>query len=370
MANLFSPLKLAAVELPNRIIVSPMSQYSAVDGKPTDWHFIHYGSLANSGAALVTVESTHVTAEGRGTPACLGIYTDEQEAGFARIVDAVHEHGSSLIGLQLNHSGRKASSTLPWEPVKGALEPGRGWQTISSFDEPFGDGWPIPSMASAEDLERTIDAYVTATRRALRAGFDTLEVHAAHGYLLHSFLSPLTNKRTDDYGGDLEARMGFPLALIQAVRQAWPKDKPLSVRVSSSDWDPEGWGMEDSVEFVRRLGALGVDYVCMSSGAIKVDTKVQVAPGYQTGFAAQVKKETDVPVSAVGLIATAYEADRVIAEGDADLVTVGRAFLDNPHWAWKAAGRLGAQVARPRQYIRTSPGQWPAVLKPYLKPAE
>ncbi len=360
MPDLFSPLCIAGLELPNRIIVSPMSQYSAVNGAPTDWHFIHYGGLANSGAAIVTVESTHVSADARGTPGCLGLYNDEQEEAMARIVRAVHDNGSSKIGVQLNHSGRKASSTLPWEATKGALDEGRGWPILSVSEEPFGPGWPKPAAATAADLDRIVADYAAAAGRALRAGFDTLEIHAAHGYLLHSFLSPLTNTRTDSFGGDIEARMRFPLAVITAVRQVWPVEKPLSVRVSSSDWDPAGWEIDEAVEFVRRLRAIGVDYVCMSSGAISIDTKPRIAPGFQTGFAAKVKRDTDMPVSALGLIADAAEALRIVHEGDADLVTVGRAFLDNPHWAWTAAARLGAQIARPRQYIRTSPGQWPA----------
>ncbi len=360
MANLFSPLAVAGLELANRIIVSPMSQYSAVDGCPTDWHFIHYGALANSGAALVTVESTHVDAISRGTLGCLGLYNHEQEQSFRRIVEAVHELGSSLIGVQLNHSGRKASSTLPWEPVKGALEAGRGWQTISSFTEPFGPGWPVPRMASEDDLAQIVQSFVASTQRALRAGFDTIEVHAAHGYLLHSFLSPLTNKRIDAWGGDIEARMRFPLQVIGAVRDAWPREKPMSVRVSASDWDPAGWTIEDSVVFTKRLQALGCDYVCMSSGQTSADTKVAIAPGFQTPFAARVKRDTGLTVSALGLIADAEEAQRVIADGHADLVTLGRAFLDNPHWAWTAAARLGASINRPRQYQRAAPGVWPA----------
>lgn len=367
MVELFSPLSLGDVQLSNRVIVSPMSQYSAVDGCATDWHFVHYGCLANSGAALVMVESTHIDAQARGTTGCLGLYTDEQEEALTRIVANFRRCGTSLIGIQLNHSGRKASTTLPWDAVKGALP--SGWEALSVSNEPFGDGWPVPRAATLEDLARVTKGYVDSTRRALRAGFDTLELHAAHGYLLHSFLSPLTNRRTDQYGGNIEARMRFPLEVFNAVRAQWPKGKPLSVRVSSTDWDPAGWTIDDSVVFVRRLRKAGCDYVCMSSGATRADTKVPIAPRYQTPFASRIKSETSMPVSALGLISTAEEAQRVIVEGDADLVTVGRAFLDNPHWAWLAAARLGMSVNRPRQYQRTTPGVWPAAPEPDLAKA-
>jgi 2,4-dienoyl-CoA reductase-like NADH-dependent reductase (Old Yellow Enzyme family) len=369
MVQLFSPFSFGGVEFSNRVIVSPMSQYSAIDGCATDWHFVHYGSLANSGAALVMVESTHVDAQARGTTACLGLYTDRQEEALTRIVEYVHKFGTSLIGVQLNHSGRKASTTLPWDPVKGALP--SGWEALSVSNEPFGAGWPVPRSATLNDLARVIEGYVDSTRRALRAGFDTLELHAAHGYLLHSFLSPLTNRRTDQYGGDIKGRMRFPLEVFRAVRAEWPKGKPLSVRVSSTDWDPAGWTIDDSLAFVRRLREAGCDYVCMSSGATKADTKVPIAPRFQTPFASRVKSDTSMPVSALGLISTAEEAQRVILEGHADFVTIGRAFLDNPHWAWLAAARLGVPVNRPRQYQRATPGVWPAAPKPDLaKPAD
>lgn len=366
MPDLFSPITVSGVEFSNRIIVSPMSQYSALDGAPTDWHFIHYGALANSGAALVMVESTHVNPRARGTLGCLGIYTDEQEEKLGAIAAAVHTAGSSLIGIQLNHAGPKASATLPWDAVKGALPDGVGWEIISASAQSFGNGWPMPRAATAADLEEIIEAYVAATKRAYRAGFDTLELHAAHGYLLHAFLSPITNHRTDQYGGDLAARMSFPLQVFKAIRTVWPKEKPLSVRVSSTDWDPAGWSIDDSIVFVRLLSEAGCDYVCMSSGATTAETKPPIAPRYQSPFAARVKKDTNVLASALGLISTPEEARRLIVEGESDLVTVGRAFLDNPHWAWLAANRLGAAVKRPRQYQRATPNIWPGAPKPDL----
>lgn len=360
MPNLFSPLKLAQRELSNRITVSPMGQYSAIDGVPTDWMFIHYGMLSNSGASLLMLESTNVEDRGRGTLRCPGLYNDAQEREFARIVSTCHAHGSALIGVQLNHSGRKGSSTLPWDRLKGSLPlSDGGWETISASSIPFGPGWLAPREADDHDLAVVTNAFVDAANRTLRANFDFLEIHGGHGYMLHSFLSPLSNRRTDKYGGSLDNRMRFPLEVVEAVRRVWPNDRPFGLRVSSTDWDSGGWNMDDTVVFVRHLQQLGCDYVCMSSGATTALTKPPIAPNYQVEFATRVKREISIPVGAVGLITTPQQALNIIVQGKADMVTIGRAFLDNPHWAWLAANRLGVPLKRPHQYQRTTPAVWP-----------
>lgn len=360
MPALFTPLQLGGIELANRIVVSPMSQYSAEDGAVTDWHTLHYGGLSNSGAGLVVIESTHINAQSRGTPACLGLYTDEQQAVLQTLLATCRHRGSSKFGVQLNHSGRKASQTLPWAKVRGPLPADEGaWTTVSASALPFGNGYPVPHEPSVEELQTIKADYVASAKRALAVGFDVLEIHAAHGYFLHSFLSPLANKRDDQYGGSLENRMRYPLEVFEAVRAVWPRDLALGVKVSSTDWDEKGAGIDEAIAFVTELRSAGCDYVCMSSGATTADTKVPVAPGYQTQFAAAVKQAVDIPVWAVGLIYEPVEADRLIERGEADAVAVGRAFLDNPHWAWGAANALGADVARPRPYLRAAPQVWP-----------
>lgn len=360
MASLFSPISLAGCELANRIVVSPMSQYSAVDGMPTEWHATHYGALSNSGAGLLIFESTHISEESRGTLGCLGIYTDEQAKRLGEIVETCKRLGSAKIGIQLNHSGRKASGTLPWVGRGPLGAESGGWETVSASAIPFGKDWPAPRAASGQELSQTKAAYVAAARRALHAGFDLLEIHAAHGYFLHAFLTPLANERTDDYGGDAERRMRFPLEVFEAVRAVWPKNKPLGAKVSSSDWSDKGLGIEDAIKFVKRLKKLGCDYVVMSSGAATAEIVVPVKPGYQTQFAEAVKKSVDgIPVCALGLIVSPREANEIVETGKADMVAIARGFLDNPHWAWNAANRLGAEVKRPNPYLRAAPKFWP-----------
>jgi 2,4-dienoyl-CoA reductase-like NADH-dependent reductase (Old Yellow Enzyme family) len=337
MSALFSPLRIRDLTLENRIVVSPMSQYSAENGTARDWHLVHYGALSNSGAGLVMVEATHIDRQGMGTNACLALYNDEQEAALKRVVDLAKRIGNSKIGLQLNHSGRKASMSLPWAATRGPLSSADGgWETLSASAIPFGKGWPAPAAATEADLKRVVEAYVSAAKRAQRIGFDVLEIHAAHGYLLHAFLTPLGNSRTDQYGGSLENRMRFPLEVFTAVRAVW--SGPLGVKVSSTDWAESGGAtIEDALAFCKELEAHGCDYVCMSSGAATADIKVPVAPNYQVQFAEAAKKAVSIPVWAVGLIYEAADAENIIASGRADAVAVARAFLDNPHWAYRAA---------------------------------
>jgi 2,4-dienoyl-CoA reductase-like NADH-dependent reductase (Old Yellow Enzyme family) len=356
---LFSPLRLAGLELPNRIAVSPMCQYSADDGCPNDWHLTHLGMLANSGAGLVVVEATAVERHGRITHGCTGLYSDANEAAFARVIAHCKRIGTAKFGVQIGHAGRKASSQRPWEGGLGLKDGEDPWQTIAPSAIPFGDAWPAPREMTAADIERVRNAFVEAVKRAVRVGFDAIELHGAHGYLLHSFVSPVSNKRTDQYGGSLENRMRFPLEVAEACRAAVPAEIPLGMRITGSDWVDDGITPDDAVNFAAALKARGIDFVCVSSGGVTADNKVKIGPGYQVPFAEKVKREVGIATRAVGLIATAKQAEAIVAEGKADMVALARAFLDNPHWGWDAALKLGAEVARPPQYARVAPKLWP-----------
>ncbi len=359
MTVLFSPLDIGNLTLENRIVVSPMCQYSAVDGVANDWHVAHLGALANSGAGLVVAEATAVSPEGRISHGDLGLYDDETQDALARIVGFFRRHGKTRLGIQLAHAGRKASCQRPWEGG-GALGAGEApWQTIAPSALAFTDGWHVPAAMQADDLDRVIGAHVSAVRRAAAIGFDMIEVHAAHGYLLHQFLSPLSNRREDDYGGSPEARMRYPLKVIAAMRDALPQGFPLGVRITGSDWAAGGLQPEDAVAFALRLRKLGVDFVCVTGGGVSPNGAPPIGPAYQAGLAETVRRGAGIPTRAVGLIATPAQAEAVVAEGKADLVALGRAFLDNPHWGWEAARVLGAEVARPPQYQRAAPAVWP-----------
>jgi 2,4-dienoyl-CoA reductase-like NADH-dependent reductase (Old Yellow Enzyme family) len=355
---LFSPIRLAALELVNRIVVSPMCQYSADDGAATDWHLAHLGTLANSGAALVVVEATGIERRGRITHGCFGLYSDDCEAALARLVSHCRRYGNAKIGIQLAHAGRKASARRPWEGGQ-PLEPGEdAWETIAPSAIPFGPDWPVPRAMSAADLDRVRDGFVTAAIRAVRAGVDAVELHCAHGYLLHTFVSPISNKRTDEYGGSIAARMRYPLEIATAVRAALPKGMPLGARITGSDWLEGGLTAADAVTFAQALKEAGVDFVCISSGGISTDSRPNMVPSTNVEFAAKVKKESGIVTRVVGLIARPRQAEAIVAEGKADLVALARAMLDNPHWGWEAAQILGADVARPKQYQRAAPSLW------------
>ncbi len=356
---LFSPIKIRDLQLDNRIAVSPMCQYSADDGSANEWHLTHLGMLANSGAGLLVVEATHVERIGRITPGCLGLYSDENESALARVIAHCRRVGTAKLGIQLAHAGRKASSQRPWEGGLG-LKPDQGaWETIAPSPVAFGAAWPAPRTMTRADIERVRDAFVAAARRATRIGFDEVELHMAHGYLLHSFMSPISNHRTDDYGGSFENRMRLPLEVARAVREVLPRGMPLGARITGSDWTEGGLTPDDAVAIAKSLKSAGIDFVCVSSGGIAADTKITLGPGYQTPFAEKVKRETGIPTRAVGLIAGAKQAEAIIAEGRADMVALARAFLDDPHWAWHAARALGADVKRPPQYARAAPALWP-----------
>jgi 2,4-dienoyl-CoA reductase-like NADH-dependent reductase (Old Yellow Enzyme family) len=363
MSGLFTPIRVAEVEFANRIVVSPMCQYSAHDGCAGDWHATHLGMLANSGAGLLVFEASAVERRGRISHGDLGLYDDECEAALAGVVAHCRRIGTAKLGIQLAHAGRKASAQRPWEggrPLSRAEDP---WQTIAPSAVPFGADWHTPVAMTRADLERVRDAHAQAARRALRVGFDALEVHGAHGYLLHEFFSPISNRRTDEYGGSIAARMRFPLEVMEAVRTVWPKNCPLGMRITGCDWIEGGVEVADAVAFARELKSRGVDFVCVSSGGISPDAKITIAPNYQVPFAEAVRREAGIPTRAVGLIATARQAEAIVAQGKADMVALARAFLDNPHWAWAAARVLEADVARPAQYQRASARVWPAAFE-------
>jgi 2,4-dienoyl-CoA reductase-like NADH-dependent reductase (Old Yellow Enzyme family) len=356
---LFSPTRLAGLDLANRIVVSPMCQYSADDGVASDWHLNHLGMLANSGAALVVVEATGVERRGRITHGCLGMYSDDCEAALARVVAHCRRYGTAKLGIQIGHAGRKASASRPWEGSRSLAAGEDPWETIAPSAIPFGPNWHVPREMSPADMERVREAFVAAARRAVRAGIDAIELHAAHGYLLHSFVSPISNKRTDEYGGSLAARMRFPLEVAKAVRAVAPAALPLGARITGDDWIEGGLTPDDAVTFAKALKAEGLDFVCISSGGVSTDSRPAQVAGLNIPFAEKVKREAGISTRVVGLISTPKQAEAVIAEGKADTVALARGFLDNPHWAWHAAQALGDDVPRPPQYQRAAPKVWP-----------
>jgi NADPH2 dehydrogenase len=359
MSILFSPIELRGLKLPNRIMVAPMCQYSAEGGEANDWHFTHINTLALSGAAMFCIEATHVEAIGRITPGCLGLWNDATEAALKPILASVRKHSKIAVAMQLAHAGRKGSSHKPWDG--GQLIPlsAGGWQTVGPSAVPHKEGETAPSELDAAGLARIRNAFVDAAKRAIRAGIDAIELHGAHGYLLHSFVSPVSNKRGDDYGGSLAARMRYPIEIAQAVRAVVPKGMPLGARITGSDWLEGGLTPDDAVAFAKALKATGLDFICISSGGITAETRPTSVANLNVGFAEKVKREAGIATRAVGLIATPNQAETIVAEGKADMVALARAFLDDPHWGWHAANALGADVVRPKQYLRAAPKMWP-----------
>jgi len=355
-AKLFTPIELGGITLPNRLVVSPMCQYSADDGSMTDWHLAHLGSMACSGAGLFVVEKTNVTREGRITHGCTGLYSDHNEAAMARAVQVYRGITSNPIGIQVGHAGRKASSHVPWLGGKPLGPEDSPWQTVAPSAIAFGEGWHVPREFSKDDLRKLLDAYVASALRAKRIGFDLLELHSAHGYLLHQFLSPLANQRTDEYGRD---RMKFPLEVARAMREVWPKERALGIRINATDWMEGGWVPENAVAYARELQRIGFDFICVSSGATVPHARIPVAPGFQVGFAERIRKEVGIKVRAVGMIASPDQAEEIVASGKADMVAMARAFLDNPRWVWHAAERFEVKIDYPPQYARSHPSLWP-----------
>lgn len=356
---LFTPITLRNLLLANRIVVSPMCQYSAEDGSATDWHLQHLGSLAVSGAGLLMIEATAVEAIGRITLGCLGLYSDDNEAALARAVAVCRRYGNVKLGIQLAHAGRKGSATRPWQGIRPLTAAEGTWQTVAPSAVPLDEGWPTPRALAPTELDCVVESFVAAARRAERLGLDLVELHCAHGYLLHEFLSPFANRREDAYGGSLENRMRLPLRVAAAVRAAWPAEKPLGARISGTDWLGGGFGPDEAAVFARALKAVGCDYVCVSSGGIVPKAPIPIGPGYQAALAARVKREAGIPTRAVGLIAEPHQAEAIIASGQADMVALARAFLDDPRWPWHAAEALGAKAAYPPQYERSRADLWP-----------
>lgn len=356
-SHLFSPYRLGDLAVENRIVVAPMCQYSAVDGTPGDWHMMHLGQLAISGAGLLILEATAVTPEGRITPGDLGLYDDANEAGLARILAAMRRFAPSMrIGMQVAHAGRKASCKAPWHGGSQipASQPD-GWRCVAPSALGYAPTDEAPDALDEAGIDAIIQAFAATARRAARLGLELLEIHAAHGYLLHAFLSPLANRRTDGYGGSLANRMRVPLAVYDAVRAAFPAERPVGVRVSATDWEKGGWDIDETVEFAKALQARGCAFIHVSTGGLSPEQAIPVGPKYQVPFAARIRAETAMPTMTVGLITDPHEAEAIIAGGEADLVSLARGMLYDPRWPWHAAAALGARVHAPDQYLRSQP---------------
>ena len=362
MSALFSPIKLRGLELPNRIMVAPMCQYSSVNGEANDWHFTHINTLALSGAAIYCIEATGVEAIGRITPGCLGLYNDATEAALKPIVASVRKHSKTAVIVQLAHAGRKASSHTPWDGGQLIPVSEGGWRPEGPSAVPHKEGEAPPLALDATGLKRVRDAFVATAKRAERLGLDGLELHCAHGYLLHQFLSPISNRRTDQYGGALENRMRYPLEVFEAVRAAFPSEKPVGIKVSATDWVEGGWDLAQTVELARQLKKRGVDWVDASSGGVSPQQKIPLGPGYQVPFAQAIKEATGVTTMAVGLITEPKQAEDIVASGKADMVALARAMLYDPRWGWHAAAELGGQVEAPPQYWRSQPSTQKALF--------
>ena len=354
MAHLFEPLKLRDITLTNRIGIPPMCQYSARDGMAADWHFVHYGSRAVGGAALMIIEATAVTPEGRISPGDLGIWDDKQIEPLARIVRFSQTQGC-VAALQLAHAGRKASVGLGWQAQGTLKEADGGWKVVAPSPVSFGEGYAMPHELDEANIRHVAALFASGARRAREAGFQTVEIHAAHGYLLHQFLSPLSNLRNDAYGGSFENRTRLVREVVTAVRAEWPERLPLLIRLSATDWVDGGWNVNETIELCRTLKTLGVDLVDVSSAGIVPTAKFSAGPGFQTGFAARVRREADIPTAAVGLITSAAQADHIIRTGQADMVLLGREILRNPYWPLNAAHELGLAASWPLQYLRAAP---------------
>ena len=360
MSTLFTPFRVGALKLANRIVIAPMCQYSAVDGCMTDWHVIHLGHLALSGAALLTIEATAVLPEARITYADVGLWNDATEAAIARTLESIRRWSDMPIALQLAHAGRKASTELPWKGgSQFAPDHPNGWQTVAPSAIPYEDVQQPPVALDRDGLKRVREAFAAAAQRAARLEIDAVQIHCAHGYLLHEFLSPLSNRRDDEYGGRLENRLRFPLEVFDAVRAAFPANRAVSMRVSGTDWTDRGWDIDQTIAFARALEARGCAAIHVSSGGLTPAQRIPVGPSYQVPLARAVKKATRMPVIAVGLITEFEQAEAIVGTGDADLIALARTILYSPRWPWHAAAHFGAHVKAPDQYLRSQPRQYP-----------
>jgi len=354
MAKLFSPLKLKDIEFKNRIFVPPMCQYSAENGMPDDWHLVHLGTRAVGGAALVITEATSVSPEGRISPGDCGIWSDAHTEAFKPITAFIEAQGA-VPGIQIGHAGRKASTDAPWRGGRPLPEGNNGWQPIAPSPIAFDKDYSVPKEMTEADMDRVVEAFTAAAERSLSAGFKVLELHMAHGYLLHQFLSPISNLRKDQWGGGLENRQSFPLKVTAAVRKVWPENLPLFVRISCTDWVDNGLNLSQSIDFCRRLKELGIDFIDCSSGGMVPDAVIPTSPGYQTPFSAAIRREVGIATGAVGLITAPVQAEKILSTEQADAVLLGREFLSNPYWPLNAAAALGVELPWPVQYKRAKP---------------
>lgn len=357
--KLFSPITLGELTLDNRIVIAPMCQYSAEDGKMTDWHLMHLGMLATSGAGILTIEATAISPEGRISYADVGLYSDETEGAMRRVLDGIRRMSDMPIAIQLGHAGRKASTEVPW---RGGAQIGpdvdNGWKTVAPSAIPFRPEYDHPQALDRDGLIRLRNAFADAARRAARLDIDAVQIHGAHGYLLHQFLSPLSNQRTDEYGGSLENRLRFPLEVFDAVREAFPIDRPVTMRVSATDWADGGWDVDQTIAFARELEKRGCSAIHVSSGGLASHQNITLGPNYQVPFARALKAETKIPVIAVGLITEFEQAEAILVTGDADMVAIARAVLYDPRWPWHAAAHFGESVRAAPQYLRCQPRQF------------
>jgi 2,4-dienoyl-CoA reductase-like NADH-dependent reductase (Old Yellow Enzyme family) len=363
MSKLFTPFHLRDLTLSNRIVVSPMCQYCAVDGAANSWHFIHLGSLALSGASLLFTEATAVEPNGHITPGDLGLYDDATHAALKPVIAAIRQHSPIALGMQVAHAGRKASSEVPWKGGQQIALAKGGWVAESASPIPQKAGELAPQALDIPGMERIKAKFVETTRRALDLGIDAIEIHGAHGYLLHEFLSPISNQRTDHYGGTLENRLRFPLEVFDAVRRVVPRNQPVGIKVSATDWVPGGWDLEQTIAFARALQEREADWITASSGGISPAQKIPVGPNYQMPFAAGLKSATTLNVIGVGLITEPQQAEDIVNSGEADLVALARAMLYDPRWGWHAAAALGATVEAPPQYWRAPPHEYKDLFK-------
>jgi len=362
MSALFTPLKLRELNLRNRIVISPMCQYSAENGAATAWHMIHLGHLALSGAAMMCIEATAVEPDGRITPGDLGLYDDATEKALEPVLAAIRRYSNIAVAMQVAHAGRKASSHLPWNGGQLIPVADGGWVTHAPSALPHKDGEAPPQALDEAGLARIKAGFVETATRAARLGIDAIEIHSAHGYLLHEFLSPIANQRSDAYGGSLENRMRYPLEIFDAVRAVFPAERPVGVRVSASDWVENGWDLDQTIIFARELKARGADWIDVSSGGVSPNQKIKLGPGYQVPFAEAVKAATEMTTMSVGLITEAKQAEDIVASGKADLVALARGMLYDPRWPWHAAAELGSSVEAPPQYWRSQPSTLKALF--------
>ncbi|MDH2898473.1 NADH:flavin oxidoreductase/NADH oxidase [Rahnella variigena] len=355
MSKLFEPITLGELTLENRIVIAPMCQYSSDEGKATAWHHAHLGQLSFSGAGLLILEATAVEAAGRISAEDLGLWDDATEAAMKDLITGLRANSKMPLGLQLGHAGRKASCAAPWNGGAQIPQSAGGWQTVAPSAIAFTEGTEAPEAMSLARIDELKKAYVETVRRAGRLGLDLLELHGAHGYLLHQFLSPLSNQRTDQYGGSLENRMRLLLEIFQEIRAEFPAEKPIGVRISATDWVEGGWDLEQSIELAKALDKLGCSYIHVSSGGLSPQQKIAVGPNYQVPFADGIKRYVNMPVIAVGLITEPEQAEAIIGTGQADMIALARGILYNPRWPWHAAAKLGAKVSAPKQYWRSEP---------------